>query len=83
MALAAAEEALGPGPWELAEVDFPELSTLPQDHPLVVQLVLAPGAGGGATFDLSSHTSAAGPGDGPWTLNATGKIRRGGTSADR
>jgi acyl transferase domain-containing protein len=74
MALAAAEEALGTGDCELADVEFPAPLLLPESGVGAVQVVLAPGAGGETSFDVYSRPATNGA-DMPWTLNATGKIR--------
>jgi myxalamid-type polyketide synthase MxaE and MxaD len=76
MALAAAEEALGPGTRQLADVAFPAPLLLPEDGPGSVQVVLAPAESGETSFDVYSRAAAAA--DAPWTHNATGKIRSNG-----
>jgi myxalamid-type polyketide synthase MxaE and MxaD len=78
MALAAAEEALGPGARQLADVQFPAPLLLPEEGPGNVQVVLTPAAAGEASFDVYSRPSDAA--DSPWTLNAAGKIRTYGLS---
>jgi acyl transferase domain-containing protein len=78
MALAAADEALGPGGRQLADVQFPSPLLLPEEGPGSVQVVLTPAAGSEAVFDVYSRPSAVA--DAPWTHNATGKIRANGHS---
>jgi acyl transferase domain-containing protein len=73
MALAAAEEVLGPGGCELADVEFPVAAPLPPGG--AVQVILASGSGGETSFDVYSRPTHTGQ-EQDWVLQATGRIRR-------
>ncbi|MHB1132627.1 MAG: type I polyketide synthase [Chloroflexota bacterium] len=71
MALAAAEEALGPGPHALSNLAIHEALLLPTEGACVVQFVLTQlESGGGASFEVHSRSES---GD-EWTLHVTGNL---------
>jgi acyl transferase domain-containing protein/NADPH:quinone reductase-like Zn-dependent oxidoreductase/short-subunit dehydrogenase len=72
MALAAAEEALGAGPWELREVDLRQALVLPEDGSRDLHLVFTPRGASAASFEVHGRA----PGEEGWTLHALGEIVR-------
>jgi acyl transferase domain-containing protein/acyl-CoA synthetase (AMP-forming)/AMP-acid ligase II/acyl carrier protein len=75
MALAAAEEALGTGPYQLEELAFKKALWLPAEGSRRVQLVLTADGRGGASFHFSSLEPGQSDDAGSWTLNAAGLVR--------
>ncbi|MBI4587208.1 MAG: polyketide synthase dehydratase domain-containing protein, partial [Candidatus Rokubacteria bacterium] len=74
MALAAAAETLGAGPWMLEEIEFHRALFVPESGARTIQVVVAPCAEGGASFHLYSCAGAGGRATESWTLHARGKI---------
>jgi malonyl CoA-acyl carrier protein transacylase/NAD(P)-dependent dehydrogenase (short-subunit alcohol dehydrogenase family) len=82
MALAAAAEALGPGPhaaYLLEDVVIHEALTLPGDAIQTVQLILSPGNPGEVSFRIFSLTASTEGEHTSWRLLGSGKIRTGST----
>ena len=73
MALAAAEQAYGPGPYALEDVRFERALFLPADQPHRLQLVVARQPGRAASFRLFSR-SVSGAADREWTLHTLGLV---------
>ena len=79
MALAAAMQALGEGPFAATEIDFVAALFVPDEGAQLLQLSLVPdAAGGGAAFRIHGRARAGGAGKegNPWKLHAKGKIVR-------
>ena len=80
MALEAAREAAGGGPFQVEELALPRGLILPDDRARHVRLVLTPGGGGASKFEvfsLSEIRAASGaPADTAalWVLNASGRL---------
>jgi acyl transferase domain-containing protein len=74
MALAAAQEIFGAGPWVLSELEFQKALFLPENDTRSVQAVLSTVAPGEGTFRVYSRSLGAGLEEGLWVLHATGKI---------
>jgi polyketide synthase 12 len=75
LALAAAVEALGPGPRAVTSVEFQRALMLPESGTRRLQVVLTPHETGDATFHVFSRAPVAEPGREGWALHATGRIR--------
>lgn len=75
MALAAARQALGPGPHSLGELDLQKALFLPERGTRTVQVVLSTHAPGEEHFQLYSCPGDTGQAQEQWTLHATGKIQ--------
>jgi acyl transferase domain-containing protein/acyl carrier protein len=75
MALAATAEALGDGPRTLAGVEFHTALFVPESDAQPVQVILAPGADGEASFHVYSRSPGEEPRSGDWVLHASGEIR--------
>ena len=73
MALAAARQSLGEGPFAATEIELLAALFVPDTEAQVLQLSLVPEAGGNAAFRV--HGRARG-GSAPWKLHAKGKIVR-------
>ncbi|HVG32646.1 MAG TPA: beta-ketoacyl synthase N-terminal-like domain-containing protein [Pyrinomonadaceae bacterium] len=84
MALAAAEEAFGAGPYALEDMDFCEALVLPQDKALApqMQLVISGEVSTDASFQFFSLNAGASRAQSTWTLHARGKIRPGNPRAN-
>ena len=74
MALAAAQEVFGAGPWIISETQFQKALFLPENATRCVQSVLSTGAPGEGTFQVYSRPFGAETEKEPWVLHATGKI---------
>ena len=75
MALAAALEIFGAGPWVLSEMQFHKALFLPENVTRCVQSVLSTAAPGEGTFQVYSRPSRrAGSDEEPWVLHAAGRI---------
>jgi len=85
MALAAALEVFGVGPWILSEMQFHKALFLPENVTRCVQAVLSTATHGEGTFRVYSRPSGPGSGEEPWVLHATGRISADpeGPSSDR
>jgi acyl transferase domain-containing protein/acyl carrier protein/ubiquinone/menaquinone biosynthesis C-methylase UbiE len=70
MALAAARESVGQGPYVAEDIVLQRALFLPDGDPLTVQLVRNPNQ---ASFDIYSRTNAS---DSAWVRHATGKLGR-------
>lgn len=75
MALAAGTRALGEGPLTLANVRFSRALTLADDAPQQLQLALEDEGAGQHRFRISSRRWPSEASE-PWTLHATGRVRR-------
>lgn len=73
IALAAANQGLGSGPYSVEEVAIQEALILPEDGARMVQIALAPTEANAASFQIFSLEDTGES----WKLNATGKIRSG------
>ncbi len=69
--LAAAREALGAGPCLLGPTTFPQALILPEKELFRVQVVLSPGEGRAAAFEVFSCADG---GPQSWTLHAAGQL---------
>ncbi|HEX4953119.1 MAG TPA: beta-ketoacyl synthase N-terminal-like domain-containing protein [Thermoanaerobaculia bacterium] len=74
MALAAAEQALGPGPVAVEGASFRQALFLPPEGARTVQLTLAPEASDRAAWRVFSRSAAEGLVGEPWRLHAAGTI---------
>ena len=77
MALAAAEQAAGPGSHALENLSLKKALFLPEEGSRTVQITLAPGLRGETGFQLFSRDEGSRDGRPSWTLHATGTIRFG------
>jgi acyl-CoA synthetase (AMP-forming)/AMP-acid ligase II/acyl carrier protein len=75
IALAAAIQALGPGPHTLRQLELQKWLGLPESGSRTVQVTLSPDTPGEKRFQLHSFTGSAGQAQEEWTLHATGKIQ--------
>ncbi len=75
MALQAARDALGIEHPTLTNVSFDRALVLPDDRTVPVQLVIAPGSDGSATFEIYSQPPDA-EAHAPWRLHARGMAHR-------
>jgi NADPH:quinone reductase-like Zn-dependent oxidoreductase/acyl carrier protein len=75
MALAAATEALGKGPYVLENLEFKRALFVPERGRERVQLIISPQLVGDASFELHSLQATEGNGSGSWLLNAKGNVR--------
>jgi acyl transferase domain-containing protein len=71
MALAAAVEVFGDQSFALKDVEFNRALFLPESGSRTIQLILAPGADGSASFHIYSRPAE--QAGNSWTLHATGK----------
>jgi len=77
MALSAAADALGQGPYELLEISFQQLLFLPKSNPRTIRIVLSPHGSNEATFQVRSLSLDSEPGEsGRWNVHASGRIRQ-------
>jgi len=77
MVLAAACDALGPGSYTLADVDFRQLLFLPEGAGRTVRTILSPEHSGETSFQvLSLPVEAQADEQAQWTIYASGKILR-------
>jgi myxalamid-type polyketide synthase MxaE and MxaD len=74
MALAAAVEVFGAGPWMISEMQFHKALFLPENVSRCVQAMLSTATPGEGTFQVYSRPSGHGSGEEPWVLHATGRI---------
>lgn len=74
MALAAAQEIFGAGPWHLCEMQFHKALFLLEDATRCVQAVLSIVAPGEGAFRVYSRPTGAGSEEESWVLHATGRI---------
>ncbi len=74
MASAAAQEALGSQSIALTDVEFHRALFLPDGASTALQLIVAPGADGAASFQIYSSRAEAGLSAKSWTLHASGKV---------
>jgi len=72
VASAAAREALGSRSIALADVEFHRALFLPDGASTTLQVIVAPGADGTASFQIYSSSAQGGPSS--WTLHASGKV---------
>ncbi len=76
MALAAAEQAFGPGDYRVEEIKFEQVLYLPEEDERRVQVVLTPDAPGEATFQvLSPAPEAESDEDDAWVEHVSGRVR--------
>lgn len=77
MALAAAGDALGQGPYALLDVDFLQLLFLPEASPRTVRIVISPKGPNEATFQiLSLSLDSERREQDRWNLYSSGRIQR-------
>ncbi|MBI4616903.1 MAG: SDR family NAD(P)-dependent oxidoreductase, partial [Planctomycetes bacterium] len=71
MALWAARQVVGARASEILDVSFLEALVIPEGGARQIELALAPGGAGEATFEIHGRAE---PGDGDWTLHSRGRI---------
>ena len=74
MASAAAREALGSQSIAISDVEFHRALFLPDGTGSTLQVIVAPGADGPASFQIYSSSAGAGSSSKSWTLHASGKV---------
>jgi acyl transferase domain-containing protein/acyl carrier protein len=74
MASAAAQEALGSRSIALTDVEFHRPLFLPDGASITLQVIVARGADGAASFQIYSSRAEAGLSDKSWTLHASGNV---------
>jgi acyl transferase domain-containing protein len=76
MALAAAFEVFGAGPFTLTGVEFQKALFLAHGSRRTIQVILSPETKAEASFHIYSSSAGAGPANSAWVLNARGRVRR-------
>jgi acyl transferase domain-containing protein/acyl carrier protein len=74
MASAAAQQALGSRSVTMADVEFHRALFLPDGASITIQVIVAPGADGSASFQIYSSSAGAESPAKSWTLHASGKV---------
>src|SRR5260370_4122151 len=75
MAITAAREVLGPGPLELARIEFAQVLALPEGTRSILQFVLSPASNKWFSFRVYSRSALQNYPDEGWTLHARGQVR--------
>ena len=74
MASAAAQVALGSKSIALTDVEFHRALFIPDGASVTIQVIVAPGADGAASFQILSSSAGTGSSARSWTLHASGKV---------
>jgi acyl transferase domain-containing protein/acyl carrier protein len=74
MASAAAREVLGSQSIALTDVEFHRALFIPDGASTTIQVIVAPGTDGAASFQIHSSSAGTGSSAKSWTLHASGKI---------